>query len=409
MKNNKGRLAICFFGHLRTYEITHKFFISNIINVNILDGWHIDIFMHTWDKFQTQYSRHSESVYLSLTEKEVTSKDILDIKNIYSLKQVKVETYNPKNGHGMFLSVKAVSELRRSYENTNSIKYDYILYTRPDILFLNPFRISDYIDNYITFHSNRLGIPQKITFSVINIFVHLNFLDPRFINEGDLCWINNFDCDEIPSRKADEYFVVPIKYRLYYDFFICRESTDLSTLDPFVDSIKKGFILKKDHLISEQSSQIDHSKEIINNKDMLINSQLIQIQKKNHELTFYSKYGTAKTRIKNQLSYKLGQAMIANSKTLFGYLTMPMILLSIMISHRNEKRIYCKKIKKDPSLKQPPLESYPDYQEALKLKNHLSYKLGQVLIQANKTWYGGGYVKMLFEINKIKSTYKKSV
>ncbi|EAK5544837.1 galactosyltransferase, partial [Campylobacter lari] len=380
MKNNKGRLAICFFGHLRTYEITHKFFISNIINVNILDGWHIDIFMHTWDKFQTQYSRHSESVYLSLTEKEVTSKDILDIKNIYSLKQVKVETYNPKNGHGMFLSVKAVSELRRSYENTNSIKYDYILYTRPDILFLNPFRISDYIDNYITFHSNRLGIPQKITFSVINIFVHLNFLDPRFINEGDLCWINNFDCDEIPSRKADEYFVVPIKYRLYYDFFICRESTDLSTLDPFVDSIKKGFILKKDHLISEQSSQIDHSKEIINNKDMLINSQLIQIQKKNHELTFYSKYGTAKTRIKNQLSYKLGQAMIANSKTLFGYLTMPMILLSIMISHRNEKRIYCKKIKKDPSLKQPPLESYPDYQEALKLKNHLSYKLGQVLI-----------------------------
>ncbi|EGC6740155.1 galactosyltransferase [Campylobacter lari] len=402
MKNNKGRLAICFFGHLRTYEITHKFFISNIINVNILDGWHIDIFMHTWDKFQTQYSRHSESVYLSLTEKEVTSKDILDIKNIYSLKQVKVETYNPKNGHGMFLSVKAVSELRRSYENTNSIKYDYILYTRPDILFLNPFRISDYIDNYITFHSNRLGIPQKITFSVINIFVHLNFLDPRFINEGDLCWINNFDCDEIPSRKADEYFVVPIKYRLYYDFFICRESTDLSTLDPFVDSIKKGFILKKDHLISEQSSQIDHSKEIINNKDMLINSQLIQIQKKNHELTFYSKYGTAKTRIKNQLSYKLGQAMIANSKTLFGYLTMPMILLSIMISHRNEKRIYCKKIKKDPSLKQPPLESYPDYQEALKLKNHLSYKLGQVLIQANKTWYGGGYVKMLFEIGKFK-------
>ncbi|EOT0009366.1 hypothetical protein ACNKOR_000475 [Campylobacter coli] len=409
MKNNKGRLAICFFGHLRTYEITHKFFISNIINVNILDGWHIDIFMYTWDKFQTQYSRHSESVYLSLTEKEVTSKDILDIKNIYSLKQVKVETYNPKNGHGMFLSVKAVSELRRSYENTNSIKYDYILYTRPDILFLNPFRISDYIDNYITFHSNRLGIPQKITFSVINIFVHLNFLDPRFINEGDLCWINNFDCDEIPSRKADEYFVVPIKYRLYYDFFICRESTDLSTLDPFVDSIKKGFILKKDHLISEQSSQVDHSKEIINNKDMLINSQLIQIQKKNHELTFYSKYGTAKTRIKNQLSYKLGQAMIANSKTLFGYLTMPMILLSIMISHRNEKRIYCKKIKKDPSLKQPPLESYPDYQEALKLKNHLSYKLGQVLIQANKTWYKGGYVKMLFEINKIKSTYKKSV
>ncbi|MCR8687307.1 glycosyltransferase family 2 protein, partial [Campylobacter sp. 1569] len=121
-----------------------------------------------------------------------------------------------------------------------------------------------------------------------------------------------------------------------------------------------------------------------------INSQLIQIQKKNHELIFYSKYGTAKTRIKNQLSYKLGQAMIVNSKSFLDYLIIPVILLSIMISHKQEKKIYHKKIKKDPSLILPPLEQYPDYQEAVKYKNHLSYKLGQALIQANKTWYGGG-------------------
>ncbi|HEH5350563.1 TPA: hypothetical protein SG961_001762, partial [Campylobacter coli] len=396
MNNSKGRLAICFFGHLRTYEKTYKYFLSNIVHVNALDGWKIDIFMHTWDKYQTQYSRHSEKAYLSLFEKDVTSKDILDIKNIYSLKQVKVETYNPKNGHGMFLSVKAVSDLRKSYESINSIKYDYIMYTRPDILFLNPFKISDYIDNYITFHSDKLGIPQKITFSVINIFIHLNFLDPRFINEGDLCWINNFDCNEIPSRKADEYFVIPIKYRLYYDFFICRESTDLSVLDPFIDSVKKSFILEKDRLISEQYSQIKSSRETISANNILINSQLMQIQKKNHELIFYSKYGTAKARIKNQLSYKLGQAMIINSKSFLGYLMIPVILLSIMISHKQEKRIYHKKIKKDPSLALPPLEQYPDYKEAVKYKNHFSYKLGQALIQANKTWYGGGYIKLWF-------------
>ncbi|EGT0710976.1 alpha-2,3-sialyltransferase, partial [Campylobacter coli] len=50
----------------------------------------------------------------------------------------------------------------------------------------------------------------------------------------------------------------------------------------------------------------------------------------------------------------------------------------------------------------PPLENYPDYKEALKLKNHLSYKLGQALIKANKTWYKGGYVKMWFEVGKLK-------
>ncbi|EKY3840901.1 alpha-2,3-sialyltransferase, partial [Campylobacter coli] len=45
--------------------------------------------------------------------------------------------------------------------------------------------------------------------------------------------------------------------------------------------------------------------------------------------------------------------------------------------------------------------------EALKFKNHLSYKLGEALIQANKTWYKGGYVKMLFEIGKLKQKIKK--
>ncbi|HEF1359124.1 TPA: alpha-2,3-sialyltransferase, partial [Campylobacter coli] len=109
----------------------------------------------------------------------------------------------------------------------------------------------------------------------------------------------------------------------------------------------------------------------------------------------------------NQLSYKLGQAMIVNSKSFLGYLIMPMALLSIMISHKQEQKIYQEKIKKNPSLKLPPLESYPDYKEALKFKNHLSYKLGEALIQANKTWYKGGYVKMLFEIGKLKQKIKK--
>ncbi|EIF8178782.1 TPA: hypothetical protein R4O95_001657, partial [Campylobacter jejuni] len=102
-----------------------------------------------------------------------------------------------------------------------------------------------------------------------------------------------------------------------------------------------------------------------------------------------------------------GQAMIVNSKSFLGYLIMPMALLSIMISHKQEQKIYQEKIKKNPSLKLPPLESYPDYKEALKEKECLTYKLGEALIKANKTWYKGGYVKMLFEIGKLKQKIKK--
>ncbi|EQB5511296.1 capsular polysaccharide synthesis protein, partial [Campylobacter coli] len=96
-------------------------------------------------------------------------------------------------------------------------------------------------------------------------------------------------------------------------------------------------------------------------------------------LSFQSKYGTAKSRIQNQLSYKLGQTMIINSKNIFGILFMPVYIISTLLSHKQEQKIYQEKIKKDPSLKLPPLENYPDYKEALKFKNHLSYKLGQAL------------------------------
>ncbi|HEG0294912.1 TPA: hypothetical protein SB292_001752, partial [Campylobacter coli] len=159
-------------------------------------------------------------------------------------------------------------------------------------------------------------------------------------------------------------------------------------------------IKNKDELITNKTTQIQNLNQAIKNKDELI-------QNTNNLLSFQTKYGTAKTRIQNQLSYKLGQAMILNSKSILGYLIMPMALLSIIISHKQEQKIYQEKIKKDPSLKLPPLESYPDYKEALKLKNHLSYKLGEALIQANKTWYGGGYIKLLFDIRKIKREIKE--
>ncbi|EAO7190059.1 glycosyltransferase family 2 protein [Campylobacter coli] len=136
--------------------------------------------------------------------------------------------------------------------------------------------------------------------------------------------------------------------------------------------------------------------------------QLNQLQSK---LSFQSQHGTAKQRIQNQLSYKLGQAMVVNLKSLLGYIRMPFVLSYIKDKHKQEQKIYQEKIKKDPSLKLPSLESYPDYKEALKFKNHLSYKLGQALIKANKTWYKGGYVRFLFELRKIykQKTMKNSL
>ncbi len=183
-----------------------------------------------------------------------------------------------------------------------------------------------------------------------------------------------------------------------------------------LNNILNKTIQEKDIIINSNTNQIDqlqnNIKEKIKQLHILQNNiqknsvQLNQLQSK---LSFQTKYGTAKSRIQNQLSYKLGQAMIINSKNIFGILFMPVYIISTLLSHRQEKKIYQEKIKKDPSLKLPPLENYPDYNEALKEKECLIYKLGEAFIKANKTWYKGGYVKLIFEIRKSKREFKKRV
>ncbi|MGI7763504.1 hypothetical protein ACNGL3_02020 [Campylobacter coli] len=280
---------------------------------------------------------------------------------------------------------------------------------------------------------------------------HLKFQPPKEIMQS---YINYFE--ESNEWVRQEFF--PHKERLFpkKDLSNYKENYELKEMKPeywdkiaeFIADIvktknqniadKTNIIQNKDKIIIDQTTQIkslqatlkDNEAKLIqisnlNNtikeKDNIINSninhinqlqsniqerstQLNQIQSK---LFFQTKYGTAKIRIQNQLSYKLGQAMIVNSKSFLGYLIMPMALLSIMISHKQEQKIYQEKIKKDPSLKLPPLESYPDYKEALKEKECLTYKLGEALIRANNNWYGGGYIKLWFEIRKLKREFRK--
>ena len=159
-------------------------------------------------------------------------------------------------------------------------------------------------------------------------------------------------------------------------------------------------IKEKNNIIN---SNINHINQLQNN----IQENSVQLNQLQSKLSFQTQYGTAKSRIQNQLSYKLGQAMIINSKNIFGILFMPVYIISTLLSHRQEKTIYQLKIKKNPNLKLPTLESYPDYQESLKEKECLTYKLGEAFIKANKTWYKGGYVKLWFEVRKLKKEFEK--
>ncbi|EDP0246004.1 alpha-2,3-sialyltransferase [Campylobacter jejuni] len=127
----------------------------------------------------------------------------------------------------------------------------------------------------------------------------------------------------------------------------------------------------------------------------------------NPKITFIQA-NSAKARIQNHLSYKLGQALIANSKSILGYIRIPYVLSYIKDKHKFEQKAYEEKIKENPNLALPPLETYPDYNEALKEKECFTYKLGEALMQANKNWYGGGYIKFIFkDVPRLKREFGK--
>ncbi|MBZ7933578.1 sugar transferase, partial [Campylobacter sp. RM10543] len=94
----------------------------------------------------------------------------------------------------------------------------------------------------------------------------------------------------------------------------------------------------------------------------------------------------APARVKKHLAYKLGQAMIENSKSILGCIRMPFVLMKIYTRYKKEQKTYRMLINVNSNLLLPKLKEYADYKEALKLKEHLSYKLGQALIKANKNW-----------------------
>ncbi|WP_289687152.1 hypothetical protein [Helicobacter rodentium] len=104
-------------------------------------------------------------------------------------------------------------------------------------------------------------------------------------------------------------------------------------------------------------------------------------------------FGTATTRIQNHLNYQLGQILIQDSKSLFGISKLPFKILLTILKHKNKQKQYQTNIKNNPHLKLPPLESYPDYKESLKIKNYFSYKLGEAFLTSISAG-GGGFLPL---------------
>ncbi len=441
---NKKKLAIQLFGHIRTFEQTFPYFKDNIISANMVD-YDIDIFIHTWDEFSAMGKPNTERFRLNepLCGKKLTKDDIDKINKLYQPKKILIEKLTVP--YGGDASIEKVNRLREEYEFEIGVKYHQILYIRPDILALHPLKIDIFLEFHRKIIDNNVSNNRYIycATSVLDRLPIITCNNGLGVGECDLVWFCNFS-SKSPIRHNNA-ILVPIRYSLHYNFLIWRYLNVESDKDFFVrlknSDYKKlyrenSFYVKR---ISDLELQLQNKTKELKNlqEDIIHKKQLLEVQNLEQDLNLKSLqtkeiqeninlktlektkiqkeldqynnvvyieryHQSAKQRIYNHLSYKLGFCAINKSKTLWGWISMPIILLSIFISHKQEQKIYQEKIKKDPSLKLPSLELYTDYQEARKEENSFTYKLGQAIMNANKTWYKDGYVKLWFEIRKLK-------
>lgn len=201
--SNSKRIAIQLFGHLRTFEYTFESFNKYLLKENILDDYQIDIFIHTWNELDHSTINYRNLDGKALTGKSLTNEELSLVNKLYQPKKIVVESQLdcqdevliekigrfPRSKKGCLnnsYTIYMVNKLRNEYELENRVHYDWVIVTRPDILFKSPFRISNIISCYPKFG---LEIPKHVVYYAYNPFGRGNMIeDPQFLVGNDLIY-----------------------------------------------------------------------------------------------------------------------------------------------------------------------------------------------------------------------------
>lgn len=308
----KRKLALCFFGHLRTYEQTHEAFFQNLIKPNEKE-WDIDIFIHTWDEFEKSgfaWHNHLEK----LNGKKLEAKDIEKLRQIYKPKALLIETLLQDRGGG--ISLLKSQELARTYAKEQNLHYDYTLVTRADLYFQTPLHLNTFIDFYTTNETmQKFALPQKHIFSASNFFARMPVADARYFCEGDLLCFGNFNPLNFCSSQNDkEALVIGIDYRLHIDFFLQR--VDFKVGFDEDDEPLTAVSVVQNHLAYKFGICLEKCKSLYDYIRILwVLSYVYELHKKQKDkqsklsLTSYKNHLKAR-KIKASPTYLLGQACI---------------------------------------------------------------------------------------------------
>jgi hypothetical protein len=121
------KIALCFRGHLRTFEKTF----SNL-KLTLLDKYDVDIFMHTWDK----YNVNGEQVVRETVQNLYNPKSLLisDQQMCFS-SPIFNSNYNKLGFKFQIFSISSALKLMNTYINSTGTQYDKVILARPDFIF----------------------------------------------------------------------------------------------------------------------------------------------------------------------------------------------------------------------------------------------------------------------------------
>ena len=146
------KVAVCFFGHLRTFKRC-----SVYIKRNLLKYYDCDLFMHTWSEYnhKTKTWHENKEIKGHVSKEEiikiygefkdlVVEEQIIEDLGFITVDKDKIEMslFGLKS---MYHSMKTSFDLCKQYSIRNNITYDYVIMIRPDIVILEKFDLDKYI------------------------------------------------------------------------------------------------------------------------------------------------------------------------------------------------------------------------------------------------------------------------
>lgn len=154
-----------------------------------------------------------------------------------------------------------------------------------------------------------------------------------------------------------------------------KEELEQATAKPASTELQEenDLLLSQLHKVQEELERY-----YLENRRLKVGGAKLQSQSKQ---TYYG----AAERVKQQLSYRLGATMIAQSRSVGGWLRMPFALNAEFKRFKQDQAARANQ-------KLPPIAHYRDAHEAERMKQHLSYRLGARMIANSKTL--GGWLAM---------------